>query len=97
MKITIEYNEQIVSVTLDNADVLALENDLLDPADWVMKALSGKVNNCKKRMTAAEVSRLKADPTVTLMPATDDELVVSAVAAAGYKNRTARDADNIDA
>tara|TARA_Y100000296_G_C5047712_1_gene193172 strand:+ start:330 stop:626 length:297 start_codon:yes stop_codon:yes gene_type:complete len=92
MKIEIEYNGKRTNVTLDKADVLALENDLLDPADWVMKAIAGKVNNCKKRMVKAEVERLKADSTVTSMPATDNDLVLSAVAAPGYMNRVARDA-----
>jgi hypothetical protein len=103
LKITVEYKGQAHTKTVSGNALKALENDLRDagdmndPADivgWLFAGpLQGKIDNCAKRMASAEVQRLKADPSVSSMPATDDELVASAAAAPGYKNRTARDAD----
>ena len=103
LKITVEYKGVKHTKTIDGNALKALLNDLRDtgnmndPSDivgWIFAGpLQGKINNCAKRMAKAEVDRLKADPSVTSMPATDDELVASAAAASGYKNRSARDAD----
>tara|TARA_Y100000310_G_C20687045_1_gene819708 strand:+ start:2673 stop:2963 length:291 start_codon:yes stop_codon:yes gene_type:complete len=92
MKITIEYDGATDVVQLSAVEVQALENDLLDPADWVKKAIAGKVSKCTKRMARAETQRLLADPDVDTMPADNDGLVASAVAVPNYKNRVARDA-----
>mgnify|MGYP003149800803 CR=1 FL=1 len=102
LKITVEYKGQTFTKSVTGNALLALENDLRDvgnaddPSDivgWIFAGpFQGKINNCAKRMAKAETARLKKDPAVSSMPATDDELVASAVAAAGYKNRSARDA-----
>ena len=103
LKITVEYKGQSFTRTISGTDLQALENDLRDVGDmddpsdivgWIFAGpFQGKINNCAKRMAKAEVDRLKADPAVTSMPATDDALVESAAAAPGYKNRSARDAE----
>ena len=103
LKITVEYKGQTFTKSVTGNPLLALENDLRDvgnaddPSDivgWIFAGpFQGKINNCAKRMAIAEVQRLKADPSVTSMPATDDALVESATAAPGYKNRSARDAE----
>ena len=103
LKITIEYKGNTFTKSVDGNALKALENDLRDTGDmddpsdivgWIFAGpFQGKINNCSKRMAKAEVDRLKADPAVTTMPATDDALVESAAAAPGYKNRSARDAE----
>jgi len=103
LKITVEYKGQSFTRTISGTDLQALENDLRDVGDmddpsdivgWIFAGpFQGKINNCAKRMAKAEVDRLKADPAVDTMPATDDALVESAAAAPGYKNRSARDAE----
>tara|TARA_Y100000310_G_C20506728_1_gene726761 strand:- start:113 stop:439 length:327 start_codon:yes stop_codon:yes gene_type:complete len=103
LKITVEYKGQTFTKSVTGNPLLALENDLRDTGDmddpsdivgWIFAGpFQGKINNCAKRMARAETERLKADPAVTSMPATDDALVASAAAAAGYKNRAARDAE----
>ena len=103
LKVTVKYKGQSFTRTISGTDLQALENDLRDVGDmddpsdivgWIFAGpFQGKINNCAKRMAKAEVDRLKADPAVTSMPATDDALVESAAAAPGYKNRSARDAE----
>ena len=103
LKVTVKYKGQSFTRTISGTDLQALENDLRDVGDmddpsdivgWIFAGpFQGKINNCAKRMAKAEVDRLKADPAVDTMPATDDALVESAAAAPGYKNRSARDAE----
>jgi len=103
LKITVEYKGKTFTKSVTGNPLKALENDLRDTGDmddpsdiigWIFAGpFQGKINNCAKRMAKAEVDRLKADPAVTSMPATDDALVESAAAAPGYKNRSARDAE----
>ena len=103
LKLTVEYKGKTFTKTVNGNPLKALENDLRDVGDiddpsdivgWIFAGpFQGKINNCSKRMASAEVQRLKADPAVTSMPATDDALVESAAAAPGYKNRSARDAE----
>ena len=103
LKVTVKYKGQSFTRTISGTDLQALENDLRDVGDmddpsdivgWIFAGpFAGKINNCAKRMAKAEVDRLKADPAVDTMPATDDALVESAAAAPGYKNRSARDAE----
>ena len=94
MKITIEHTGETKIIELASASVLALENDLLDLPGWVEDAITGKVDQCKKRMGRTEVERLKADPDISTMPATADGLIESAVAAPGYKNRVKREEED---
>jgi hypothetical protein len=81
-----------VTVNISDADEEVMLNDLLDIDDWVQKAVTGKINNCKKRMAAQAAAVLKADASVETMPATDDGLIASLLARPDYENRTARDA-----
>ena len=82
-----------LTVIISDADELALRNDLLDINDWVQKAVIGKVNNCKSRMCRTDgeyVQKLFADPTVTSMPADQDELIALIVSRPDYKDRADR-------
>ena len=79
--------------TLSSTEEAVLKNDLLDVQDWVDKAITGKVNNCKKRMIAEWLPRLYADDSVSSIPASEDEIVAMIVARDDYKNRVERDAE----
>jgi hypothetical protein len=81
-----------ITVTITNAEQVALENDLLDIDDWVQQAVAGKINNCKKRMAQEAAQVLKADASVTSMPADDDGLIAALAARSDYKNRAEREA-----
>ena len=78
--------------TLTATEESVLKNDLLDPQDWVAKAIDGKVANCTKRMIAEWLPKLYADESVAQIPASEDEIVALVVARDDYKNRADRDA-----
>jgi len=80
-----------VTVTISDDDKLALDNDLLDVDDWIRQAIAGKINNCKKRMAQQAAQVLKADTSVTNMPADDDGLIAALAARDDYKNRVERE------
>jgi hypothetical protein len=81
-----------ITVSITDADQAVLLNDLLDIDAWVQAAVVGKVANCKTRMATEAASALKADPSISTMPATDDGLCAALMARDGYQNRAARDA-----
>ena len=80
-----------ITVNISDDDKIALDNDLLDIDDWVQKAVVGKINNCKKRMAQQATQVLKADASVTNMPADDDGLIAALAARDDYKNRVERE------
>ena len=80
-----------ITVNISDDDKLALDNDLLDIDDWVQKAVIGKINNCKKRMAQEATQVLKADASVTKMPADDGGQIAALAARDDYKNRVERE------
>jgi len=84
----------IKSRTLTTTEEQVLGNDLLDIQGWVDGAVTGKINNCKKRMLREWHPKLLADPAVTSWPATEEELIALIVARDDYKSRTERDAES---
>ena len=81
------------TITINDTDLLALNNDLTDVDTWIQDAVIGKINNCKKRMVSEWQPILFNDPTVTSIPATQDDFITAVVARADYKNRVDRDAE----
>ena len=77
--------------TLSTTEESVLRNDLPDVQGWVDGAINGKINNCKKRMIAAWLPKLYADPSVDSIPASEDEIVAMIVARSDYKQRTVED------
>jgi hypothetical protein len=63
----------------------------VDIDSWVTTAVAGKINNCKRRMTALWIPKLMADDSVDSIPADEDELIAMIVARDDYKNRVDRD------
>jgi hypothetical protein len=84
----------IKSRTLTTTEEQVLGNDLLDIQAWVDGAVDGKINNCKKRMLREWQPKLLADPAVTSLPATEEELIALIVARSDYKNATTRVAED---
>ena len=80
----------LIGKTISAADEKVLKNDLLDIQDWADKAIVGKINNCKKRMIREWLPKLQADPTVTSIPVTENELIAFITARSDYKDRVAR-------
>ena len=82
------------TVTITDADETALNNDLLDIDTWIQDAVTGKINNCKKRMVNQWQPILFADESVESMPATADGIIALVVARDDYKTRAERDAES---
>jgi len=83
----------IKSRTLTTIEEQVLSNSLPDIQAWVDGAVNGKINNCKTRMLREWQPKLLADPAVTSLPATEEELIALIVARDDYKSRTERDAE----
>ena len=79
--------------TLTTTEEQVLNNDLLDIQGWVDGAVNGKINKCKTLMLREWQPKLLADPAVTSLPATEEELIALIVARDDYKSRTEREVE----
>ena len=82
-----------ITVNISDHNEKVLLHDLLDINTWVQAAVVGKINNCGKRMAAEATAVLKADNSVTSIPATDQGLQEALLARSDYKNRAQREAE----
>jgi len=82
------------TVTITDADETALNNDLIDIDTWIQGAVTGKINNCKKRMINTWRPIIFADDSVATIPANDDDFIALVVARDDYKTRAERDAES---
>ena len=82
------------TVTITDADETALNNDLLDIDTWIQDAVTGKTNNCKKRMINTWRPIVFADDSVATIPANDDDFIALIIARDDYKTRAERDAES---
>jgi hypothetical protein len=71
-------------VTVDDADANCILAYVQDLEDWFIGALMGQVNRGKKKMIAKYEPIIRADPSVTTMPATEDGLITMILARADY-------------
>jgi len=72
-------------INLADIDVDCIMAYTQDLDDWVIGALMGQVNRGKKKMIAQYHPIIRADPSVTTMPATEDGLINMIVARDDYK------------
>ena len=87
MKIFID-DELILEI--NDIDEKCLRNDLTSIREWVKDAISGKVNNCKKRMVKEWQGKLFKDSMVENIPATEKGFLESIVLREDYKNKVDR-------
>lgn len=80
-------------IEISETEQLVLENDLVDIEQWVREALTGKINNCKKRMLIAAVPKLIADPKIESIPANEADIIILVTSDPEYKNRSQREDD----
>ena len=88
MKIKID-TKQIMEIS--DTDKKCLKNDLLDIEDWIVKAIEGKINKCKKRLIREWQQKLMDDPNVENIPANEDSLIELVTSRPDYKNREKRE------
>ena len=83
-----------ITVEIDDTDQKVLLNDLLDINQWVQDAVTGKKNNCWKRMQQDWTTKLMEDSSFTdPIPSNKADFVALVTARSDYKTRTERDAE----
>ena len=84
--------ELTITVKVSDTDQTVLKNDLLDIDAWVQDAMTGKINNCWKRMQREWTDKLINDDSFTdSIPSNQADFVALVTARSDYKNRKARD------
>ena len=84
-----------ITVEVDDTQQSILKNDLLDINQWVQDAMTGKINNCWKRMQQEWTTKLMNDSSFTdPIPSNQADFVKLVLARSDYKNRKARDDAN---
>ena len=81
-----------ITIEIDDTDQLVLKNDLLDIDTWVQDAMTGKINNCWKRMQQEWTTNLMNDSSFTdSIPSNKADFVTLVTSRSDYKDRKARD------
>ena len=81
-----------LTIDVDDIDQTVLKIDLLDIDAWVQAAMTGKINNCWKRMQQEWTTRLMNDSSFTdSIPSNKADFVKLITARSDYKNRADRD------
>ena len=81
-----------ITVKIDDTDEKVMLNDLLDIDEWVQLAVTGKINNCWKRMQQNWTNQLMKDESFTdSIPSNKTDFVKMVTARSDYKDRAARD------
>ena len=84
--------ELTITIKVDDTDQLVLKNDLLDINTWAQEAMTGKINNCWKRMQNDWTTKLKNDESFTdNIPSNKADFVTLVTSRSDYKDRKARD------
>ena len=84
--------ELTITIKVDDTDQLVLKNDLLDINTWTQEAMTGKINNCWKRMQNDWTTKLMNDESFTdNIPSNKADFVTLVTSRSDYKDRKARD------
>ena len=81
-----------ITVTINDTDQKCMKNDLVDLDQWVQDAVTGKINNCWKRLQQEWTTKLMNDETFTdPLPSVKEDFVNLVTSRPDYKNRAQRD------
>ena len=82
-----------LTVEVTDTEQAILSNDLLNINDWLQSAMTGKKNNCWKRMQQEWTTKLMNDDSFTdSIPSNQADFVALITARDDYMTRTERDA-----
>jgi hypothetical protein len=82
-----------ITITINDTDEKILMNDILDANTWVQEAMTGKINNCWKRMQTNWTTALMNDSSFTdPIPSNKEDFVTLVTSRSDYKTRAQRDA-----
>jgi len=81
-----------LKIEVDDNQQAMLNNDLVDINQWVQDAMTGKINNCWKRMQQDWTTKLMNDESFTdPIPSNQADFVKLITARSDYKTRKQRD------
>ena len=84
-----------ITIEVDDTQQAILKNDLLDINEWVQGSMTGKINNCWKRMQREWTDKLMNDSSFTdPIPSNQAEFVKLITARSDYKTRKQRDEES---
>ena len=84
-----------IKVEVDDTQQAILNNNLVDINQWVQDAMTGKINNCWKRMQTEWTTKLINDSSFTdPIPSNQADFVKLITARSDYKTRKQRDEAN---
>ena len=84
-----------LKIEVDDTQQAMLNNDLLDINQWLQDAMTGKINNCWKRMQREWTDKLMNDSSFTdPIPSNQSDFVKLITARSDKKTRKQRDAEN---
>jgi len=82
-----------LTIEVTDTEQAVMLNDLTNINDWVQAAVTGKKNNCWKRMQSEWTTKLMNDDSFTdSIPSNQADFVTLVTARADYQTRTERDA-----
>ena len=82
-----------LTIEVTDTEQAVMLNDLTNINDWVQSAVTGKKNNCWKRMQSEWTTKLMNDASFTdSIPSNQADFVTLVTARADYQTRTERDA-----
>jgi hypothetical protein len=81
-----------LKIEVDDTQQAMLNNDLVDINQWVQDAMTGKINNCWKRMQQEWTTKLMNDESFTdPIPSNQADFVKVITSRSDYKTRKQRD------
>lgn len=66
------------TITLSDVEVTALTHVMADPQEWTQNAISNRARIAGEEIVASETARMIADPNITTIPATAEEIIMQA-------------------
>ena len=84
----------IISQSISDIEMEILKHDIYDKDNesnplslWVSGSITGKINNCYKRMQSEWIPKLMADSSVVAISASRDDFVNQVINRSDYSNR----------
>ena len=84
----------IISQSISDIEMEILKHDIYDENNesnplslWVSGSITGKINNCYKRMQSEWIPKLMADSSVAAISASRDDFVNQVINRSDYSNR----------
>lgn len=85
----------IYSLEISDEEIALMEHFVANAKEWIDAAISGKIENCRKRIIKSEID--KAIEAATPIPSTAQEIVGNFLSAKDYKSRKQRDIEDTSA